>query len=123
MPNRHAAKGDNFERLLVEYLRAELGPHLTRPRCGATDDRGDIAGIPGWTVEAKCWADPWKAISQGLLELEIEQANAGTRHGLLVVKRPRVAAPERQLAVMSLAGAAVLMADTQRRHEGPGDAA
>lgn len=114
MPNRNAEKGSRFERDLIDYLRVELGDHLTRPRCGATDDRGDIAGVPGWTIEAKAWKDPWKAIAQGLLELEVEQGNTGTRHGLLIVKRPRVAAPERQLAVMSLGAAVTVMRDSAR---------
>ncbi len=35
MTTRSQAKGDAFERSIVDYMRDELGQHLTRPRCGA----------------------------------------------------------------------------------------
>ena len=46
MTNRNKAKGDAYERSIVDYLRA-CGFRADRTRAGWTDDRGDIHGI-GW---------------------------------------------------------------------------
>jgi hypothetical protein len=100
--SRSQAKGDAFERLIAGYLRDELGPHITRPRAGEPHDRGDFGGIPGWTIQAKCYADMLRAIRDGLHDLEAEQATTATPYGCAIVKRLGVTAPGQQLAVMTL---------------------
>jgi Holliday junction resolvase len=110
-----SAKGAAFERLIIDYLRQHCGAHLARPRAGAARDLGDVAGIPGWTLEIKCRTDLHEAVSRGLRELALEQANAGTPHGALVVKRRGVGAPERQLFVTELGTALPLILSTNHR--------
>ena len=112
MTSPSARKGDVFERAVVGYLRDQFGPHLTRPRAGARSDRGDIAGIPGWTFELKCYTDLARAAREGLAELAVEQATAGTPYGAVILKRFGVTAPARQLVVMELATAVPVIRET-----------
>lgn len=46
-------KGSAFERDVCQYLRDTLGLPVERRVIGGTLDRGDVAGIPGWVLEAK----------------------------------------------------------------------
>jgi hypothetical protein len=58
-------------------------------------DRGDIAGLPGVIVEAKC-PDPrylMGTIAKAVREASEEQANAKAIVGLAVVKRPGKSSP------------------------------
>lgn len=46
--------GDNFERAVVAYLVANSYPYAERAYgAGRPDDRGDIDGVPGWTLQCK----------------------------------------------------------------------
>jgi len=48
------AKGHNFERQLCRMIEDELGFEVHRDLMQyAQKDRGDIIGVPGWTIEAK----------------------------------------------------------------------
>ncbi|MCA1571965.1 MAG: hypothetical protein LC798_16970 [Chloroflexi bacterium] len=47
------AKGTAWERRLADYLRL-LHPNAERRVSEGRNDRGDVSGIPGWVVEAKC---------------------------------------------------------------------
>lgn len=96
------AKGASFERLVRNYFREEFGPHICSPRAGELYDRGDIAGVPGWTFECKINNRLDQAIYLGLGKLSIEQHNAGTPFGAVIAKRPRTTAPEEQLFVVPL---------------------
>lgn len=102
MANPAKAKGDAHERVVVEYLRSRLGQHIGRPRAGEQHDRGDVVGVANVTIEAKSYKDLATGIRVGLADLEREQANADTRWGIVVLKRPRVANPAKQLVVMEL---------------------
>lgn len=108
MTNRAKAKGSAFERLVVDFLRAE-GYQAHRTLAGARDDRGDISGVQDVTLELKSYSDVTRAISDGLRDLAVEQANNRTPFGAVIVKRPRVAEPSRQLAVMELGQLVVLL--------------
>jgi hypothetical protein len=47
-------KGTGFELEIVNFLRTHGFPFAERAYgAGRPDDRGDIDGIPGWTLEAK----------------------------------------------------------------------
>ena len=84
MTNPQKEKGSRYEREIVDYLRT-AGYRVDRTRAGWTDDRGDIHGIPGFTIECKNhrsldlagWVD----------ELLVECGNAGTDLGAVVHKR------------------------------------
>lgn len=112
MTSRQQAKGDAFERSIVDYMRDELGQHLTRPRCGAEQDRGDIAGVPLWTFELKCFADMLRGLREGLADLAVEQANTQTPYGAVILKRVGQADPRRQLFAMELGAAVPLIRET-----------
>lgn len=117
MSTSAARKGNGFESTLLSYLRAQLGPQVTRPRPGEPHDRGDFGGVPGWTLEAKCYADQLRAIREGLADLAVEQANAGTRYGAVIVKRRGIVDPARQLFVMELGQALPLVAASAEQWE------
>lgn len=79
------AKGTRFESLVVDYLRAHGYPHAERRALRGARDGGDIAGIPGWAIEAKAckqidlagWCD----------ESERARRNTLTRYAAVVAKR------------------------------------
>lgn len=113
MATRSAQKGNQFEGgVLLPYLRDQFGGHIARPRTSGVNDIGDFTGIPGWTLEAKSYTDLARAVRDGFADLEVEQANAGTPYGALIVKRHGKAAPERQLFVMELGQAIAVMRET-----------
>lgn len=85
MTPRSKAKGSAAERALVDYLRRQGWPYAERRLAGATNDRGDVAGMPGVVVEVKncertelaAWVD----------EAATEQANDGADYGVVIHKR------------------------------------
>lgn len=73
--SRSKGKGTAWETAVCRYLTAEGFPHVERRALNGTIDRGDIAGIPGWVVEAKnCRRTE---LAAWLDEAAIEQANDG----------------------------------------------
>lgn len=115
MTTPSARKGAHFEgQVIVPYLRDQFGPHLSRPRAGAARDLGDVAGVPDWTFELKAYTDLMRAVREGLADLAVEQANAGTTHGALIVKRRGVTDPAKQLFVMELGAAVPVIRETAR---------
>lgn len=104
-------KGDAFERDVRDWLRDNGHPSACRLRPSGVDDRGDLGGIGGWTLELKCYPkDPLRAIREGLADLAHEQANAGTPYGAVIAKRPGVTDPGSALVVMELRGLLPLLA-------------
>ena len=94
-------KGDHAEREVSAILSNLLGVTIRRKLgAGRTDDEGDLDGLRDTTVEVKSYADVTRAIREGLDDLHREQANAGTGHGVLFVRRPG----GRWIAVQSLEG-------------------
>ncbi|MGO8870936.1 MAG: hypothetical protein ACLQPH_05945 [Acidimicrobiales bacterium] len=54
MSSAERRKGSQFERDVVAFLRANGHPYAERAYgAGRPDDRGDVDGIPGWTLELK----------------------------------------------------------------------
>ena len=53
MSNPSKAKGTRFEVDVVEFLRTHGFPHCERRALRGVNDAGDIAGIVGWSLEAK----------------------------------------------------------------------
>jgi len=78
-------RGTRWETAIVDYLRARGWPHAERRALNGNRDRGDIAGVVGWVIEAKntrgitlaAWAK----------ELETEVRNANAPNGALWIKR------------------------------------
>lgn len=102
-------KGNAFERLIRDYLR-DCGFPAERIPAGMTDDRGDIGGIPGWTLQLKCYPNNvQRAITDGLHDLTVQQANADTAYGAVIVKRRGTTDPGAQLFVCELWNAVPLL--------------
>jgi hypothetical protein len=78
------AKGTAAETMLVRYLQANGFPYVERRALGGSQDRGDIAGVPGCVLEVKSGAR--LALPEWLRETEQERLNAGVPTGILVVK-------------------------------------
>lgn len=88
MTNPQKNKGDRAERELAQQLELRLGFRVRRKLgAGRADDTGDIDGLPDTTVQVKNYADVLAAIREGLKDLAVQQANAGTTHGVLFVRR------------------------------------
>jgi len=100
MPSRGKQKGSEWERQIVKYLRAEGWIGAERTRAGWQDDRGDIDGVVGVTIEAKNqkvmnlagWVD----------ELVNEMANGRNLVGAVVHKRRGVTEVGRCYATMPM---------------------
>ena len=84
MSNPAKRKGSEYERLIVNYLRAQ-GYEVDRTRAGWSDDRGDIHGIQGVVLE--CKNHKTIKLSAWMEELAVEMANAGCDMGAVVHKK------------------------------------
>ena len=73
MPNANKRKGDAFERSCAAYL-TENTRFTVRRRfgAGAQEDRGDLEGIPGITIQAADWKDKTAALRQKPPEADIQ---------------------------------------------------
>lgn len=112
MSNRSKAKGTAFESLVRDYLRG-CGIPAERMPAGMALDRGDLAGVPDWTLQLKCYSDMVEAISKGLRQLTVQQANADTPYGAVIVKRRGTTDPGSQLVVMELWQLAAILQGTK----------
>lgn len=114
MSNPPKKKGTAAESALVGWLRDHGHPGARRNAPAGNRDEGDIGGvvvtapvgafgtdeiIDELVVEVKSYADVARAINDGLAELDVEMANAGAAHGVLVVKRRGKSDPGEWLAV------------------------
>lgn len=91
-------KGTAAENAVVKWLRSVGFPHAERVRAGWTDDRGDIDGLPGVTIEVKNEKRIDLAGYMGELEVEMDNGKADT--GVVIVKRRGIADPGQWYAVM-----------------------
>lgn len=82
--NKPKIKGTRFETEVVRYLIA-WGIDCERRAPSGTHDKGDIANVDNWTLE--CKAHQQITLAQYMKELEVEQANAKTDFGAVIVKR------------------------------------
>ncbi|MGC2295304.1 MAG: hypothetical protein WA695_01235 [Candidatus Dormiibacterota bacterium] len=78
-------KGSTFEAAVVAYFAENGFPECERRVMGGTRDRGDVAGVPGWTLELK--AERSLDLAGALTEAQREAANAGTTQYAAVLKR------------------------------------
>jgi Holliday junction resolvase len=86
MTSKNKAKGSQYERDIVKALNDAGFPKVERMYgAGRQDDRGDIRGLEGWTIEAKNHAKI--DLPTFLAELKVEMANAKTRFGACLIKK------------------------------------
>jgi hypothetical protein len=112
--SRSKSKGTAWETAICRHLVEEGFPHVERRALSGTSDRGDLAGIPGWVLEAKnCqrtelagWVD----------EAAIEQANDGAEFSAVWHHRRGKASPADGFVTMSGATFVRLL-----RHAGYGE--
>ena len=79
------AKGTAWESLIVAYLRDQGWKNAERRALGGTQDRGDIAGVPGVVIEAKNAARI--ELAAWLDEAKVEAARDGSGVGVAWFKR------------------------------------
>ena len=86
MSNPQKAKGSQWERDVVKYLK-ETGHRWVERAYGAgrQDDRGDITGLPGWVLE--CKNHKAMDLAGWIAEANVERANANAEYTVVVVKR------------------------------------
>ena len=87
--SKASRKGASFERLVADYMAAELGqPIDRRVKCG-TKDKGDIAGftIGGFDCVVECKNKKRMELSEWLDEAERERINAEASFGLVTHHR------------------------------------
>lgn len=101
MSNAAKRKGSEAEAAVRDVLRG-AGWGVERVPAGVAQDRGDLAGVPGWTFEIKSYTDVARAVREGVDELDVERENAGTPYGAAIVKRPRRTDPLHWYFVMPL---------------------
>ena len=101
MTNPQKNRGDKAEREIAGMLSMLLGGTVKRKLgAGRAEDEGDLYGLTDTTAQVKDYKDVTRAIREGLEALERQQANAGTTHSVLFVRRPG----GRWIAVQSLEG-------------------
>lgn len=117
MTSPQRRKGSLFELGIVKYLRDHGFPFAERAYgAGRPDDVGDIDGIPGWCLEAKChktlelarWAD----------EAAREAETARCPWWAVIAKR-RGKPIDQAYVVMDLKTFARLLADEEETHANP----
>ena len=98
--SRSKQKGTSYETSLLPLLRAYY-PGAERRALSGAKDKGDYI-LPGasYALEAKCV----KAMALGswVDEAQVEAANLGVRHGVVVHKRRGKTAPEEQFVTLRL---------------------
>ena len=78
-------RGSRFEADVVAYLTEHAFPLAERRVMGGARDRGDVAGVPGWTLELK--AQRSLDLAGALYEARAEAMNAGTIDFAAILKR------------------------------------
>lgn len=87
--SREAKKGAGFERMVADYMAADLEqPIDRRVKCGSRD-RGDISGLKvcGCDCVVECKNKKRMELSQWVEEAEAERVNAKATFGIVVHKR------------------------------------
>lgn len=87
MANPNKRKGSSWEKAVADYLQLCGFTGVERRAQEGSNDRGDIAGIDGWVLEAK--NERRIELAQYMEEAKREAANADARFYAAVVKRRR----------------------------------
>lgn len=97
--NAAKQKGTRWESAIVEFLTGLGWVNAERRALHGTQDKGDIAGIPGVVIEAKSQAR--HSLAEWLTEAETERINAGARIGVAWIKRRGFTSPGKGYVLMS----------------------
>lgn len=79
------AKGTAFETAVVRYLNEHGYPYAERRALAGTNDKGDIAGVPG--VMFECKAVRTITLAEFMGQVDVQKANAQAQIGVAVIKR------------------------------------
>jgi hypothetical protein len=93
-------KGSAFEAQVVSYLRGAGFPQAAKTLAGASEDRGDIQGVPGTVLE--CKAHRTLDLAGWLAEARLEAENAGQSRFAVIAKRRGIADVAESYAIMPL---------------------
>ena len=86
MTNSSKVKGSQYERDVVAYLKAHGFPKAQRRYgAGATNDTGDVHGVPDFVLELK--AEKAIDLAGYMDETETEKLNANETYGAAIIKR------------------------------------
>lgn len=107
MTNRSKQKGTTFETAVATWLRGRFGLPIERRALAGSADKGDIAGIPGVTIEVKNCAKT--ELAKWVDEVEVERRNARTPIGVVIHKRARKGDVGECYATMTVATLALLL--------------
>ena len=80
-------KGANAENEVRDFLRDQLGEHITRSRGEGANDHGDVTGTPNLANQVKAYADVARAVNDGLADVQVQKANAGCLWGAAWIRR------------------------------------
>jgi hypothetical protein len=110
------AAGATFERLVADYLAAEIDDRIDRRVKTGSADKGDIGGIRIKThrVVVECKNHARVDLAGWYAQATAEAENDGAPLGLIVHKRRGTAKPERQWVTMSLSDLAWLIKAANR---------
>lgn len=93
-------KGRRWTTAICRYLADEGAPHAEPRATNGAKDRGDVTGIAGVMIEAKCEAAP--ALGSYLRQVDVQTANAQAAVGVVWIKRPGRAHPAAGLVAMPM---------------------
>jgi Holliday junction resolvase len=79
--------GTRFEREVCQFLVASGFPNADRGVLRGNKDRGDVIGLPNWTLELKATKEI--SLSSAVDEARVEAINAKTLWYAAVIKRRR----------------------------------
>ena len=85
MTNRSKQVGTAWESAIVTYLNDSGYPHAERRTLSGSNDKGDIAGLPGICIEAKSCKTV--TVPAWIDEVIVEKANANAVIGVVWWKR------------------------------------
>ena len=83
--NKSKIKGTSAETAVVKWLIGKGRKHVERRSLNGSNDRGDIAGLPGVVIEVKNHAR--MTLSEWLEELEVEMHNDKADTGVVLHKK------------------------------------
>lgn len=97
--SRSKDKGTAWETAICRYLAEHGFPNVERRALTGSQDRGDIAGVPGWVLEAKNCSTA--SLGVWMDEALVEQANDGADYSAVWHHRRGYASPAAGFVTMS----------------------
>lgn len=100
----HRQKGSTFERLIADYLAAEVDDRIDRRVKTGNKDRGDIGGvrIQGQRLVIECKNVKTMALPQWTREAAVEAGNDDALTGVVIHKRHGSNKPGEQWVTMTV---------------------